>query len=1224
MKISFSLLLILGISALYAQQPRLVLPVGHASAFKGVEFSKDSRLILTYAENDNIAKVWETATGRLIANLNGHTGPVITAHLSPNGMKVITASEDHTARVWDIASATCKLKLNYDSSSVVIIARFSPDGERILTCEHGEKTLFKLWDLEGNLLSDSNAYNYENITDAGFTGGGKYFYVKSVESGYQYYNQPFLSVFKIKDTKNYLRTRLDNEYLFDKAGTFLYRVDPDKVIRYNMDSSKPAYTLKIEGREIYHAILNADESKLLIISKREKTKIWEDTDFVFHVFDVNSGKQIAQMKNNRYYPVIFSPDGKLIISYYINTVRVWDAATGNLVTDHNLHFLDNGFIEVPGTNKVRHLFHKDGSSAIAGSQIYNLETGELMLTLKHDEKDIILFNPEGNLVFQAGKNGSASIWDLNKKTLKSKLVVRSQVISKFIINPGLEKSLIGLGNGKLYSWNNNTLQIAASVGEDEIITAYDYDVRGERIITATRSGTIKLWNAANGKLEKEVYQCNEAIRRLAINDHYIVVFTWSSRLLILEINKDSLLLDSILQSSVMKMKFDKSGTLLIMSMAKEWEGGTEYPNVCVYDIIQGKQVFNFDEKVNNNWDNYIFLEDIANEDGIVLTSHALDFSTWNLKNGKRIRRYRGHSDFIESVNFNHKGDRIVSVSRDSTVRVWDTRKSKELFKLKERFVLLNNAVFSNNDSLIAVASGDGTASLWDANNGNLKFMLRDHTMNVNQVIFGLDDKVLYTVSKDNTIKIWETKTGRLLCTLSIFENDEYIAQIPEGYYKCTPGAAKQLHYVNKDLKVITFEQLDVKYNRPDKVLEAIGCTDTALIRSYKKAYQKRIQKLGIDTNSFREGYAVPDAEIVNRNELDYEQKSSKVKLHLVGTDSLYHLDRFNVWVNEVPVYGQRGIRFRERKLYVLDTLIEVQLSKGENKIEVSVTNVNGTESYRIPLMLNYTPVTRSDEHIYFIGIGINSFAEEGHSLMYSVKDIRDMALAMRNKFGSRLTIDTLFNEKVSLQNVKALKQKLLHTTENDKVIISYSGHGLLSSDFDYYLSTYSVNFHKPEINGLPYDELENLLDSIPARKKILFIDACHSGEVDKDEALSLSQAADSLGLSKGSQLLTYTNTSSHLGLSNSFDLMKNLFVNVGKSTGAIIISAAAGNEFALERDNLQNGVFTFCILETMKKYTKMRVSELKATVSKRVEQITNGLQKPTYRSETISVDWEVW
>jgi len=88
--------------------------------------------------------------------------------------------------------------------------------------------------------------------------------------------------------------------------------------------------------------------------------------------------------------------------------------------------------------------------------------------------------------------------------------------------------------------------------------------------------------------------------------------------------------------------------------------------------------------------------------------------------------------------------------------------------------------------------------------------------------------------------------------------------------------------------------------------------------------------------------------------------------------------------------------------------------------------------------------------------------------------------------------------------------------------------------------------------------------------------------------------------------------------------MQNLFVNVGKSTGATIISAAAGTQFAMERGDLKNGVFTYCILEAMEKNKTMKISELKKIVGQRVEELTNGMQKPTSRNENISTDWTLW
>ena len=72
-------------------------------------------------------------------------------------------------------------------------------------------------------------------------------------------------------------------------------------------------------------------------------------------------------------------------------------------------------------------------------------------------------------------------------------------------------------------------------------------------------------------------------------------------------------------------------------------------------------------------------------------------------------------------------------------------------------------------------------------------------------------------------------------------------------------------------------------------------------------------------------------------------------------------------------------------------------------------------------------------------------------MQYSAKDIRDLSKKLKEKYKEDIIIDTLFNENVTVSNVKALKQKLLQTTENDKVVIAYSGHGMLSKEYDYYL-----------------------------------------------------------------------------------------------------------------------------------------------------------------------------
>jgi hypothetical protein len=95
-------------------------------------------------------------------------------------------------------------------------------------------------------------------------------------------------------------------------------------------------------------------------------------------------------------------------------------------------------------------------------------------------------------------------------------------------------------------------------------------------------------------------------------------------------------------------------------------------------------------------------------------------------------------------------------------------------------------------------------------------------------------------------------------------------------------------------------------------------------------------------------------------------------------------------------------------------------------------------------------------------------------------------------------------------------------------------------------------------------------------------------------------------------------------MANSFELMQSLFVNVGKGTGATIISAAGGMQYAQERGDLKNGVFTYSIIEAFNNNNTLTVSQLKKLVGERVTQLTNGLQKPTSRNETNNYDWVVW
>ena len=90
---------------------------GHTNTVNNASFSPDGKTIVT-ASDDNTARVWDVS-GKQLAQLKGHTSQVINASFSPDGKTIVTASDDKTARVWradnlnELLSRGCQWLDNY-------------------------------------------------------------------------------------------------------------------------------------------------------------------------------------------------------------------------------------------------------------------------------------------------------------------------------------------------------------------------------------------------------------------------------------------------------------------------------------------------------------------------------------------------------------------------------------------------------------------------------------------------------------------------------------------------------------------------------------------------------------------------------------------------------------------------------------------------------------------------------------------------------------------------------------------------------------------------------------------------------------------------------------------------------------------------------------------------------------------------------------------------------
>ena len=95
-------------------------------------FAADNRRVIT-GSDDTTARLWDAATGEpLDITLAGHTAAVTSVAFTPDGQRAVTGSKDITAKVWDPATGKEILTLTGHTEEITTVA-VSPDGNSLLT-----------------------------------------------------------------------------------------------------------------------------------------------------------------------------------------------------------------------------------------------------------------------------------------------------------------------------------------------------------------------------------------------------------------------------------------------------------------------------------------------------------------------------------------------------------------------------------------------------------------------------------------------------------------------------------------------------------------------------------------------------------------------------------------------------------------------------------------------------------------------------------------------------------------------------------------------------------------------------------------------------------------------------------------------------------------------------------------------------------------------------------
>ena len=568
--------------------------------------------------------------------------------------------------------------------------------------------------------------------------------------------------------------------------------------------------------------------------------------------------------------------------------------------------------------------------------------------------------------------------------------------------------------------------------------------------------------------------------------------------------------------------------------------------------------------------------------------------------------------------------KYAAIGADELVVVdLQAREVKARFSAGERYgkpLTFTTLTFMPNTSRVFAGTNGNEVLAYDVATGKQICTLQGHAGQILSLSPHSTKDLLVSVGEDNQILWWDTQACKLIASMIVPAPNQYLVITPDGYF-ASNAKAVGLVAMKQGNSIRSFGPFDLKFNRPDIVWDRLGLASTEKKEMLKLARAKKLRQLGL-----KESDLVPPGQSPSIQWVSYQQEGQEVEVEIIARDKNQELKRLNVYINGVPVSGVHG-RALSGKEAKINFKVPVQHpGNAKNILEVSVVNARGQESdpkrvaLKVFLSEFYANGFQRRGQLVIVTIGISKFKQKEFNLTYAAKDAMD--LAQKPYWGGSNPLVVLTDKEATRSNILQIKEKLVATTTpNDKVLIFISTHGILDKELNYYLATYDTDFFHPEETALKYEELEGLLRDIPAQNRLLFIDACHSGEVDKDlvtpEPVNIEQGAVAFRGFKGTGQMPQS------GVKNSFELMKNVFGSQSQQEGINVIAASGGMEYALESPQRNNGVFSYALLKAFTANVPeledgFSVTRLQQYLARTVRTLTRGLQTPSER--TINPD----